>query len=185
MTESEEFELKQGIDLVLENMTREKAHLVLDKLTERETEFLVGLAHTKTYKQIALEMSVGESRVKQYATAVKKKLSVGERADAVAAFVIARQLCNRPVYTERHLLKANHVINKLVSDQSIEDAFAKIASPVFQEYLRDLRSSGPEAWTAKYGPWWRLIAGAMFALFLIVTLERALSLGSALDVLSR
>lgn len=172
-----------GVDVLLSGL-RANAAKTLDLFTERETEFLIALAHTKTYKQIAKEMGVGETRVKQYATAVKGKLGVTDRSDAVAAFVLARHICDRPVYTEKHLRNANFIINRLVSDHTIEEAYSRITSQEFREYLRDLRSSGPKAKTAMYGPWWKIGSGVRWALYIMAAALLALSLGVSLDVLS-
>ena len=175
--------MPDGADILLESLTRDNAQKMLDSLTERETQVMIGWAHTKKRKEIARDLEISDVRVGQLTAAARRKIGAEKRSDAVAAFVVARQLCNRPVYTEKKMFEANQVINKLVSDQATKEAIKQIASPEFRAYLRDLRSSGPKAWTARYGPVWRYVAGVVIALVTMVILIAAIELASALDLL--
>lgn len=53
------------------------------KLTERQTEVLVGLSYGLTYQEIAQELGIGFQTVKEHAKVVRAKMGAKSKTEAV------------------------------------------------------------------------------------------------------
>lgn len=155
-----------ALDALTSDLTRAKAQELLNKLTQRETEAMVSLAHFRSHKEVAREMGVGPSRIGQYLTSVKQKMKVPKPKDAITVFIIARSLCKLPVYKNHYLQDAALLIDKTVADQSVQKVFETIQKPEFRQWLKDLDSRGPWALSARFGPWWMILSGVVLAILI-------------------
>jgi len=155
-----------ALDALARDLTRAKAQELLGRLTKRETEAMVCLAHFRSHKEVAREMGVNQSRIGQYLTAVKTKMKVPKPKDAITIFIIARSLCKKPVYKDHYLQDAALLIDRTVADQSVQQVFATIQKPEFRQWLKDLDAKGPWALSARFGPWWMILAGIVLAILI-------------------
>ncbi|UAB78961.1 hypothetical protein INR77_04485 [Erythrobacter sp. SCSIO 43205] len=130
---------------------------------------MVALAHFRSHKEVAREMGVGPSRIGQYLTSVKNKMKVPKPKDAITIFIIARSLCEMPVYKNHYLQDAAFLIDRTVADHSVQKVFTTFQKPEFKQWLKDLDSRGPWALSARFGPWWMILAGVVLAILIAAT----------------
>lgn len=162
---------------------REQADAVLDTLSDRQTEVLEHAAEGKKDLLIAHEMELSTSSIEKHMRKAKQALGASSRDGAIKAFIVLRTVTGT---RNSGFLPLD--INERLVEQTLQALPITVAqqlrtSPEFEQFLDDLRASGPRAWDAKFGRGWRAWAIPIGAMFLIILAGSAVGLANALDMM--
>lgn len=165
---------------------RQDAFSMLGSLSDRQTEVLELKSRrpTPSNKEIGRLVSGGTispSMVEKHLTRAKVKMGALSIDDAVIEFIMARALVGDPTWGPGDLELAETVIQKLARSLPAQVSPDFYTSNEFREFVRDLRSTGPKAWDARYGRIWRLIAIVLIAASALILAGSSLVLANALD----
>lgn len=165
---------------------RQDAFSMLGSLSDRQTEVLELKSRrpTPSNKEIARMVSgepISASMVEKHLTRAKIKMGALSIDDAVVEFIMARALVGDPTWGPGDLELGEAVIQKLSRSLPAEVSPEFYTSEEFKGFVRDLRSTGPKAWDAKYGRSWRVVPIVLIAAITLVLAGSSLVLANALD----
>lgn len=156
---------------------RAEAKTILAKLTERQVTVLEMAAQLRTNDEIAFEIGKHRRTVEEHLVAARKKLNAKTRGDAIRKYIVLLEICGRPTCGFVRVDLTTEDIENLLSDLSFESAVDLMTSPEFEDFKRRFDSKGPEAWTARFGPQWKIFAAIALAVLLMGAFASALLIG--------
>ncbi len=159
---------------------------MLGSLSPRQIEVLELKSRrpTPSNKEIGRSVSGGAispSMVEKHLTRAKVKMGAVSIDDAVIEFVMARALVKDPTCGPADLEFGDAVVEKLARALPANVTSEFWTSAEFKEFVRDLRATGPKAWDAQYGRWWRIAPILLIALIALVLAGSSLVVANALD----
>ena len=165
---------------------RDDAQQLMNALSPRQLEVLALKSRTPTpsNKEIGRLVkgeAISASMVEKHLTRAKEKMGESTIDDAIVRFNMARALVGDPTWGPGDLELVENLVKKAIRDLPEDRTDQVLDSPEFKIFLRDLRSTGPRAWDAKFGRGWRIIAGLLIVLLILVTMGAAFSLAGVLD----
>ncbi|MEP0392426.1 MAG: LuxR C-terminal-related transcriptional regulator [Erythrobacter sp.] len=145
-------------------LTPARSRVILDSLTDRQTEVMRELVCYRERKEIARDLKISYTRITQHLDSVKEKFTIANLSALKIAYLIASYQCDRPVFKEKQLRGTSVSIHQLVSTGRYSELHDLYVDPDFKQFIRDRRSSGWRALDAWFGPGWRPIAIVLIAL---------------------
>lgn len=158
-----------------------EAQAILDSLTERQAEVLSLAAQGNSYDAIAYEIGRSRRTVEEHVQLARKKLRAKNRIDAIRKYIVLLTIVGEPTCGFIRVELSEDDMERLLRDLSFERAVEMLSAPEFEQFKEDFRAAGPEGLTARYGGWWKLVAGAALALLIIGLLIAGAALAPILD----
>ncbi|MDJ0643161.1 MAG: helix-turn-helix transcriptional regulator [Erythrobacter sp.] len=162
---------------------RERADAALDALTDRQTEVLEHAAEGKKNELIAHEIGLTTNSVEKHLRKAKRALGASTRDQAIKKFIVLRTITGTRNSGFLPLDVTENLVEQTLQALPVMVAQQLRSSPEFEQFLDDLRSSGPRAWDAKFGRGWRAWAIPVGAAFMIILAGSAIGLANALDTM--
>ena len=152
---------------------------ILDSLTEKQRTATDYAAQDWSNDEIANRMGLANRTVEDHLAAARKKLGVATRKQQIRRYILLIELSGGPTRGFLRVAFTREDVETLLRDLSFEETLELLKPDEFEEFLEDIRSTGPEALDAKY-PHWREIAGVAFALVVLSLFALALVIGNNL-----
>ncbi len=162
---------------------RERAEIALGQLTERQTEVLEHAAEGKKNELIAHEIDLTTNSVEKHLRKAKRCLGATSRDQAIKKFIVLRTITGTRNSGFLPLDVTEDLVEQTLQALPVMVAQQLRSSPEFEQFLDDLRSTGPRAWDAKFGRGWRAWAIPAGAAFMIILAGSAIGLANALDTM--
>jgi hypothetical protein len=135
-----------------------------------------------TNDEISERMDLHRRTVEDHLVAARRKLGAKTRVEAVRKFIILLNLCGEDIRGFIRVELSTKDMEKLLRDLSFERATQLLASPRFEQFMREFRSTGPKAWNAKYGRWWRVVAVLIVTVLLMIIFIGSIAVANSLDL---
>lgn len=160
-----------------------EASALLKTLTSKQDQAIRLAAKHMTNDEIATEMNLHRRTVEEHLIAARRKLHANTRLEAVRKFIVLSDLCGEDTRGFIRVDLTTEDMEKILQDLSFERATQLLASPKFEQFMREFRSTGPKAWNAKYGRWWRVLAILVVTVLVMVFFSGSIFVAKSLDTI--